>query len=639
MKWSLPVLCASLGFSLVIGCQGNADNGSGDGDENDGPAQCGDETCSDRQVCDDAVREPVCECAPQYEGDDCQSCAEGYEENGDTCQRVIVDCDDNPCGINGACVSESGESDHCECNDNRTGPTCAQCVDEYQDNDGDGECELGCDSPDLDLECTGLFVCDDSSGTAQCVCPVGSAGDDCELCEDGYAREGNGDCYEICSSGDFDCDEPTYCFDDGGKQPASCLCPMGSTGEGCNECAPGFEKAGDSCVNSDSTSFDLLTLGVIQGRSAVVGIDSSSGETFPLFAIDGSPEGLVYDDEDEQLYVANYQGVFSAPWGSGEITQIIDTQIGHGKPLSFASGQLYSLTSSDYNLFSVDPDDGTTTDLGTTATSWVWDMTYRLQDGMLYVLRSQGQSPTIHSLDPSDATTVELGQVAGAASIGAEAAGGLAALTSGDLAVLTRQSMTQEEAYVDACGKAAERLGYEGYHGAPSTLDLGENAPNTILSSNQSSGPELVIYRSYGGSGDNVVSVQIDNPDAFVCIFSYEENFEIAIDAEAVWVGGVAYTYESTLSTTVPDGFTSSSPILVGGGSNAMLTSLDAYPEAFQVLSAQEMSDRRLPPLSDFTSYTRTEAPYVLRVLSLPGLEEQSAVAIEGAFRGGLTKY
>jgi hypothetical protein len=199
--------------------------------------------------------------------------------------------------------------------------------------------------------------------------------------------------------------------------------------------------------------------------------------------------------------------------------------------------------------------------------------------------------------------------------------------------------MTEEEAYLDACGKAAERLGYEGYHGAPSRLDQGENAPNTILSSNQSSGPELVVYRSYGGSGDNVVSIQVDNPDAFVCIFSYEENFEIAIDAEAVWVGGVAYTYESTLTTTVPDGFTSPSPILVGGGSNAMLTALEAFPEAFQVLSAQELSDRRLPPLSDFGSYTRTEAPYVLRVLSLPDLEEQSAVALEGAFSGGLTKY
>lgn len=623
--------------ALVVGACGKKSDEPGGSEDK----ECGDSVCTDRQECDDAGREPVCECTGAYEGDACELCAPGYEEVDDTCQPIEVDCDDNPCGLRGACVSETGKADYCECNEFLEGPTCAQCVEGYQDNDGDDECTMGCDNPELPIDCEGFWVCDDTSGEAACVCPVGSAGDECELCQEGYARQGDEPCYEICTSMDIECTAPARCFDDGGRQPGECVCPTGYTGQDCSECEDGFEKSGDFCVRTDLTGFDLLTLGSVRGFNTVIGLDSATGTKTPLFAVDGTPDGLVYDAGSETLYVANYQGVHRTDWETGEVTLMVQDQIGHGRPLAYdtAGDLLYSLRSSDNMLFSVDPSDDSSADIASTMTSWVWDATYRAQDDLIYLVRSQGLTPTIHSVDPSDAAATEIGSVTGAAPMGSSSAGGLAALESGNLAVLVRDLLDEEAALAHACARAADRMGFEGYEGAPTTFDLQESAPVTSLESQMASGKELVIYRSYSGSGDNVITIDVDNPDAFICITTYQEDLAVAIAADAQWAGGVLYSYESTITGSVAGGYAGDAVLQASGGSNVDLSALEGLLQAFRVLSQAEFSDRRMPSLTDPDGYGRSEGPYSLRVLSLPNLAEVTSVPVEGGFSGGLSAY
>jgi hypothetical protein len=218
-------------------------------------------------------------------------------------------------------------------------------------------------------------------------------------------------------------------------------------------------------------------------------------------------------------------------------------------------------------------------------------------------------------------------------------AGGLAALSDGHFAVLGRKQLDKEEALADACARAADRLGFEGYEGAPTTIDLQENAPETSLVSQKESGKELVIYNSYSGSGDNVISIEVENPDAFLCITTYQEDLEIALSEDARFKGGVVYSYESTITASVDSGYAGEGYLQASGGSNVDLSGLEDMVEAFRVRSQTEFNDRRMPSLTDPDGYARSEGLYTLRVLSLPDLIEVSSAPVEGSFSGGLSAF
>lgn len=73
--------------------------------------------------------------------------------------------------VHGACDDSSGTA-LCACEAGYAGPLCDACAPGYQDNDGDGTCEPGCDMPGV---CAVGYGCDDSTGVVQCVAlPPGS---------------------------------------------------------------------------------------------------------------------------------------------------------------------------------------------------------------------------------------------------------------------------------------------------------------------------------------------------------------------------------------------------------------------------------------------------------------------------------
>jgi len=67
---------------------------------------------------------------------------------------------------------------------------CGTCASGYQNNNGDGTCELDCATANPDCnEANGWGSCSDASGTAQCVCELGYTGAACNQCAAGYHWE------------------------------------------------------------------------------------------------------------------------------------------------------------------------------------------------------------------------------------------------------------------------------------------------------------------------------------------------------------------------------------------------------------------------------------------------------------------
>ncbi len=629
MRFS-SLACVGLGLSLgmMIGC---GDKGGGSDDAGEG--MCGVMVCGLHEVCDEVGQEPTCVCDVGYAGVDCLECDAGYVMEGDACVPVVIDCDDNPCGLNGVCVVDDGAGDYCMCNDGYDGPTCAQCADGFQDNDANGTCAIGCDSP-LAPTCDAPLVCRDDAGGAQCGCPFGTTGAECELCEDGRARRGDGECYWTCSTGEFECIEPQYCFDDGALAPATCVCPLGYQGDTCTDCAPGFVAQGSSCVATIPSGADFLALASVLGRSAVVALDSADGSTTPLVPASGI-EGLVAAPTRQELFGADYVGVRPIDLAAGPLDPIASLQIGHGKPIAWNSmtSRLLTLRSSDYQLMSIDPQTSTVTEIGSTGVSWVWDATYDAASDSMVLLRSQGSTPSIHAVDPATAIATEIGPLSEVPSVNSQQLAGIA-MSGGELAVLAPVLMTEEDVFLLSCRRAADRLGFDGYENAVGTSYFQATSPLTMTS--QASGPEIIYYYAYSGP-DTTITIDVDNPQAFLCISTYQAALNLVVSAGSTWTGGAVFNYDGSVNADVPGGFVATTPLALAGGQNANLVGAAAAVTAFRLYSSQEWYDRRMPSLSSNEPYNVQGPDYELSRYSYPGLVRQSSTPVDGRMVGGLS--
>ena len=196
---------------------------------------CSAANCGDHGSCD--IETSACVCDTGYAGNDCQSCDDGWQDNnGDgVCE---LDCATNDCSGHGSCDDGTGEPT-CLCDPGFVGAECAECDEGLQDNDDDGVCEADCGA----VECTN-GTCDDSSGLAECGCDAGFKGPDCDTlaCGDGVlddgeaCDDGNTDALDGCSSdclSDETCGngvvDPTEQCDDGNNTLAD-DCPDGASG-------------------------------------------------------------------------------------------------------------------------------------------------------------------------------------------------------------------------------------------------------------------------------------------------------------------------------------------------------------------------------------------------------------------------
>jgi hypothetical protein len=200
--------------------------------------------CGEHGACDDTSGTVLCACDPQYEGALCEDCVETHQDNdGDgTCQPTCANSEID-CGAHGSCDDTGGEA-VCTCEEGYEGDFCDQCTEGQQDNDGDGLCTKAC-SPDDGL-CGSYGSCDDSSGSITCACTPGYVGDTCDTCDQGYQdNDNNGTCSIACAVPESVCVGGT-CNDSSGT--VECDCDSGWTGELCDGCEADYVMLNDVCV-------------------------------------------------------------------------------------------------------------------------------------------------------------------------------------------------------------------------------------------------------------------------------------------------------------------------------------------------------------------------------------------------------
>jgi len=237
--------------------------------------------------CVDPANLQECECDEGYAGTACDQCAEGYVFSGDDGLRCVLDlsCDEDPCGEHGAC-RQDGAGVVCDCGDGWAGNLCDRCADGYHDEGGTCQVDTPC-NPD---PCVHASKCEELEGAAKCTCLEGYAGDLCDECDEGFVVEGlqcvpapgpcdpnpcpdlnpgdhrdrcevdGEDALCLCDFGYDDiegvctqqtvCDPETTCAGHGTCTGTGleCDCADGYTGDNCDECDEGFVAQGADCV-------------------------------------------------------------------------------------------------------------------------------------------------------------------------------------------------------------------------------------------------------------------------------------------------------------------------------------------------------------------------------------------------------
>ncbi|XP_071494248.1 laminin subunit alpha-1-like [Diadema antillarum] len=185
-----------------------------------------------------------CSCPPEYTGQFCESCAPGYRRatiGGDS----FTDC--IPCDCNGhsalPCDVETGVCS--QCGDNTAGDFCQMCQDGYYGNATIGtsdDCQP-CQCPGVPGTNSFAATCDDNG---VCIdCREGHGGENCEFCVEGYygvptdIDNNGGECQPcFCNLSPDTCDSTT----------GQCLnCTGNTSGRTCEVCDFGYWGSIDNC--------------------------------------------------------------------------------------------------------------------------------------------------------------------------------------------------------------------------------------------------------------------------------------------------------------------------------------------------------------------------------------------------------
>ncbi|XP_066526408.1 laminin subunit alpha-5 isoform X2 [Hoplias malabaricus] len=178
-----------------------------------------------------------CYCKPNYTGEHCDSCAEGYE-NFPSCYPAIptyptdyngearpageiINCECNAAGTEGNSCRPDPHTRTCVCKPGFTGEHCDVCA--------PGHHGLNC----IRCVCSGPGCQDGSCDvvTGQCLCRSGFQGYSCDQCAPGYFN------YPLCQL--CTCD-PRTSLDSSCTVAGHCYCKDNYSGTKCDQCAPGF---------------------------------------------------------------------------------------------------------------------------------------------------------------------------------------------------------------------------------------------------------------------------------------------------------------------------------------------------------------------------------------------------------------
>ena len=188
------------------------------------------------------------------------SCEEGYHIDGGICVTIDL-CENVDCGP-GTCVSDSNGVS-CNCNNG------------YQDNDQNLTCALGCGS----ISCLQYWLCEDSSGTADCLCDEGTqmVGENCEpiicgenqfvsaheciTCEGGLYNTAGDSAWGVDTTCDAACLEDYHCdSDEECNENNECVqAPCTSHQQCIDEFAEGPAASPDYACSDDGLCFGLAS--------------------------------------------------------------------------------------------------------------------------------------------------------------------------------------------------------------------------------------------------------------------------------------------------------------------------------------------------------------------------------------------
>ncbi|KAM9296559.1 laminin subunit alpha-5 [Gastrophryne carolinensis] len=188
----------------------------------------------------------VClDCQHNTDGVNCERCRQGYYKSPDhpsdspyTCQRCSCESE----YMSGTCEDLTGR---CYCKPNYTGENCASCAEGYMDFP---ECYPVPDPPDEDTgaqkQPAGEYItcdcnvagtegnaCRKDPNVGACVCKPSFRGEACDVCAPGYYGSSCEECH---------CSMPGVYDGSCDKDSGRCVCRDGFEGSSCEECAPGY---------------------------------------------------------------------------------------------------------------------------------------------------------------------------------------------------------------------------------------------------------------------------------------------------------------------------------------------------------------------------------------------------------------
>lgn len=614
--------------------------------DNDGDGVClpacstADITCEAPFVCSDADGVARCACPTGYAGDDCTQCARGFHDplgTGEctaTCSTAGL-----ACGEREMCSHASGEPE-CVCIEGYAGDDCRSCAEGWQDDALPGDCRPSCAVADLD--CGEHGACADESGFATCACDPGWAGagcdtcadghhgESCEICSSGWYRVGDGPCMPSCGSGAVTCGPAQGCWD--GAAGPECTCEVGYAGPDCTACAEGYADDGSgACVAMPPAGYSLVAHGTWRGGAAVVAIDPTTGDVFPLRGM--SVSGLAWDPAPGTLYTDVSGGLGVVDLAAGTATWSLSAPSHEAFTYDTMRDALLLFGSS--GIYRLSPTTGSYVTLASSGPSSIRDAAYDATADRAFV--ASAYSSTISLYDVS--TGASSGTLTPTLPIDASYGTGIAMTSTGQLWAIGRQRLTADEQAARACRTAARGILGADYASAPVTV-VAEPSPGSAVtvSSTLASGPELIVLRSYGSRTAVPAEVRIatTNPDALICIGTYEGVYRIAITAGARFAAVAAESYEATLSATVSSGFpepTAPNVHVLVRDPMAADPSLFATPTVIRTYSSAEWGSRRINLYGSSTSPAgvlvrlNPSTGAVVSTRSLPGLVPQPSLA------------